>query len=95
MVPTPAMIEDQLPVKKTPVSYAFDEEDFGSFAHQKDIKSVEYRSLASVKPLTEFERMSWMPVEFGDTLKCAGPLPPEDLVEEEELFPPKIPQEKL
>jgi len=91
MAPTPAIFEDQLPARKTPVPYAFDEEEFRSFAPQEDIKSVEYRSLASAKPLTEFERMSWMPVEFGDSLKCAGPLPPEDLVEEEEMFPPEMP----
>jgi len=91
MALTPAIFEDQPPVKKAPVPYAFDEEEFGSFAPQEDIKSVEYRSLASAKPLTEFERMSWMPVEFGDSLKCAGSLPPEYLEEEEELFPPEIP----
>ncbi|WVZ53888.1 hypothetical protein U9M48_004775 [Paspalum notatum var. saurae] len=38
--------------------------------------------------------MNWMPVEFGDTLKCAGPLPIEDLVEEKELFPPEVPLRK-
>jgi len=91
MAPTPAIFEDQLPARKTPVPYAFDEEEFRSFAPQEDIKSVEYKSLANAKPLTEFERMSWMPVEFGDSLKCAGPLPPEDLVEEEEMFPPEMP----
>ena len=32
-----------------------------------------------------------MPVDFGSTLKYAGPLPVEDLVEEEELSPPEIP----
>ncbi|WVZ63355.1 hypothetical protein U9M48_012992, partial [Paspalum notatum var. saurae] len=90
MVPTPTIFEDQPLVKKTTVSYAFDEEDYGSFAPQEETK-IDYRSLASAKPLTEFEKMSWMPVKFGDTLKCAGPLPIEDLVEEEELFPPEIP----
>jgi len=58
MAPTPAMTEDQLSVKKTPISYAFDEEEFERFAPQEDIKSVEYISLSSAKPLTEFERMS-------------------------------------
>ncbi|WVZ97847.1 hypothetical protein U9M48_043356 [Paspalum notatum var. saurae] len=57
MAPTPAIFEDQLPVKKTTVSYASDEEDYGSFAPQEEIKS-DYRSLASAKPLIEFEKMS-------------------------------------
>ena len=30
-------------------------------------------------------------MDFGDALKCGGPLPSEDLVEEEELFPPEMP----
>ena len=94
MAPGLAIFEDQLPIKKTPVSYAFDEEEFGSFAPQEEIKSSDYRSLACAKPLIEFEKMSWMLVEFGDTLKCAGPLPTEDLVEEEELFPPEVPRRK-
>ncbi|WVZ85151.1 hypothetical protein U9M48_032102 [Paspalum notatum var. saurae] len=93
MGPTPAIFEDQPPIKKTSVSYACDEEDYGSFAPQEETKS-NYRSLASAKPLTEFEKISWMPVEFGDTFKCAGPLPTEDLVEEEELFPPEVPLRK-
>ncbi|WVZ58370.1 hypothetical protein U9M48_008649 [Paspalum notatum var. saurae] len=90
MVPTYAIFEDQPPIKKTTVSYASDEEDYESFAPREETKS-DFRSLASAKPLIEFEKMSWMPVEFGDTLKCAGPLPTEDLVEEEELFPPEVP----
>ncbi|WVZ88951.1 hypothetical protein U9M48_035418 [Paspalum notatum var. saurae] len=89
MAPISAIYEDQPPVKKTTVSYASDDEDYGSFAPQEETKS-DYRSLASANPLTEFEKMSWMPVEFGDTLKCAVPLPTEDLVEEEELFPPEV-----
>ncbi|WVZ89416.1 hypothetical protein U9M48_035828, partial [Paspalum notatum var. saurae] len=93
MAPTYAVFEDQPPVKKTTVSYASDEEDYESFAPREETKS-DLRSLASAKPWTEFEKMSWMPVEFGDTLKCAGPLPTEDLVEEEELFPPKVPLRK-
>ncbi|WVZ89801.1 hypothetical protein U9M48_036160 [Paspalum notatum var. saurae] len=93
MAPTPATFEDQPPVKKTTMSYAFDEEHYGSFAPQEETKS-DYRTLASAKRLTEFEKMSWMTVEFGDTLKCAGPLPTKDLVEEEELFPPKVPLRK-
>ncbi|WVZ89797.1 hypothetical protein U9M48_036156 [Paspalum notatum var. saurae] len=92
MAPTYAVFEDQPPVKKTTVSYASDEEDYGSLAPQDETKS-DYRSLASAKPLTEFEKMRWMPMEFGDTLKCAGPLPIEDLVEEE-LFPPEVPLKK-
>ncbi|WVZ70631.1 hypothetical protein U9M48_019279 [Paspalum notatum var. saurae] len=93
MAPTSAIFEDQPPVKKTTMSYASDEEDYGSFVPQEETKS-DYRSLASAKALTEFEKMSWMPVEFGDTFKCAGPLPKEDLVEEEELFPPEVPLRK-
>ncbi|WVZ97677.1 hypothetical protein U9M48_043191 [Paspalum notatum var. saurae] len=93
MAPTYAVFEDQPPFKKTTVSYASNEEDYGSFVPQEETKS-DYRSLASAKPLTEFEKMSWMPVDFGDTLKCAGPLPTEDLVEEEELFPPEVPLRK-
>ncbi|WVZ94680.1 hypothetical protein U9M48_040545 [Paspalum notatum var. saurae] len=93
MAPTYAVFEDQPPVKKTTMSYTSDEEDYGSFAPQEETKS-DYRNLASAKPLTEFEKMSWIPVEFGDTLKCAGPLPTEDLVEEEELFPPEVPLRK-
>ncbi|WVZ89837.1 hypothetical protein U9M48_036191 [Paspalum notatum var. saurae] len=92
MAPTYAVFEDQPPVKKTTVSYASDEEDYGNFAPQKKTKS-DYRSLASAKPLTEFEKTSWMPVEFGDTLKCVGPLPTEDVVKEE-LFPPEVPLKK-
>ncbi|WVZ63762.1 hypothetical protein U9M48_013369 [Paspalum notatum var. saurae] len=75
------------------ITVSYDEEDYGSFAPQEETKS-DYKSLASAKPLTKFEKMSWMPVEFGDTLKCAGPLPTEDLVEEEELFPPEVPLRK-
>ncbi|WVZ89269.1 hypothetical protein U9M48_035695 [Paspalum notatum var. saurae] len=93
MAPTYAVFEDQPPVKKTTVSYASDEEDYESFAPREETKS-DFRSLASAKPLTEFEKTSWMPVEFGDTLKCAGLLPTEDVVEEEELFPPKVPLRK-
>jgi len=92
MAPTPSIFEDQPPVKKTPVPYAF-EEEYETFALQEENKSTDYRSLTSAKPLTEF--MSWMPVEFRDTLKCVGPLSPEDLVEEEELFPPGIPLRKI
>ncbi|WVZ53514.1 hypothetical protein U9M48_004444 [Paspalum notatum var. saurae] len=93
MASTYAVFEDQPPVKKTTVSYASDKEDYGSFTPQEETKS-DYRSLASAKPLTEFEKMSWMPVEFGDILKCAGLLLTEDLVEEEELFPPEVPLRK-
>ncbi|WVZ84766.1 hypothetical protein U9M48_031756 [Paspalum notatum var. saurae] len=50
MVPTYAIFEDQPVVKKTTVSYASDEEDYGSFAPQEETKS-DYRSLASAKPL--------------------------------------------
>ncbi|WVZ84287.1 hypothetical protein U9M48_031337, partial [Paspalum notatum var. saurae] len=93
MAPISAIFEDQPPVKKTTVSYASDEEDYGSFAPQEETKS-DYRSLASAKPLTEFEKMSWKLVKFGDTLQCAGLLPTEDLVEEKELFPPEVPLRK-
>ncbi|WVZ76611.1 hypothetical protein U9M48_024574 [Paspalum notatum var. saurae] len=93
MAPTPTTFEDQPSVKKTTVSYASDKKDYGSFAPQEETKS-NYRSLASAKPLTEFEKMSWMLMEFGDTLKCAGPLPIGDLVEEKELFPPEVPLRK-
>ncbi|WVZ81258.1 hypothetical protein U9M48_028651 [Paspalum notatum var. saurae] len=44
MAPTYAVFEDQPPVKKTTVSYASDEEDYGSFAPQEETKS-DYRIL--------------------------------------------------
>ncbi|WVZ50158.1 hypothetical protein U9M48_001440 [Paspalum notatum var. saurae] len=57
MAPTYAVFVDQPPVKKSTVSYASDEEDYGSFAPQEVTKS-DYRSLTSAKPLTEFGKMS-------------------------------------
>ena len=87
--PLYATTPDQQPVRRTLVSYAV-EEEYENFALQEEFRS-DFRSFASAKPLTEMEKTSWMPVDFGDALKCAGPLPSEDLVEKEELFPPEMP----
>jgi len=91
MAPTYAVFEEQQHARRTTVSYAAEEEEYESFAPQVKTECSNYRSLASAKPLTEFDKTSWMPVDFGDTLKCTGPLPLEDLKEEEELFPPEMP----
>ena len=55
--PNLATIPDQLSVRRTPMSYAIEEEEYENFALQEENKS-DFRSLASAKPLTEMEKMS-------------------------------------
>ena len=43
----------------------------------------------------EYERLHWIPANFGEPLKCEGLLPLEYLEEEEEFFHSKIPLRKI
>ena len=54
--PNLATIPDQLSVRRTPMSYAIEEEEYENFALQEENKS-DFRSLASAKPLTEMEEV--------------------------------------
>jgi len=61
---TYAIYKEQQPARKTPVSYAAEEEEYECFAPQVKTECSDFGSLASAKPLTEFDKTSWMPVDL-------------------------------